>query len=81
MILFLKKFSKISFKFHIFSIFLIFWGFNENSAKFQTDEVGYSKLIENKDVDGIYKLLTNEIVEEKLLQRVLKKVRTTSYLP
>lgn len=42
-------------------------------AKFQDDKPLYTKLIQNKDVDGIMQHITNSAVEEKILQRLIRK--------
>ncbi|CCD22678.1 chorismate mutase ARO7 NDAI_0A05230 [Naumovozyma dairenensis CBS 421] len=42
-------------------------------AKFQSDIPLYTKLIQNKDVEGIMRNITNSAVEEKILLRLTKK--------
>ncbi|SCW01266.1 LAFE_0D08790g1_1 [Lachancea fermentati] len=42
-------------------------------AKFQADRALYSKLIKEKDIEGLYKSITNEAVEEKILERLCVK--------
>ncbi|CCF59509.1 hypothetical protein KAFR_0H00990 [Kazachstania africana CBS 2517] len=42
-------------------------------AKFQNDKELYTKLIKSKDIDGIMKNITNSAVEEKILERLVKK--------
>lgn len=42
-------------------------------AKFQAEKDLYSSLIRARDVDGIMKHITNSAVEEKILQRLIKK--------
>lgn len=42
-------------------------------AKFQKEKELYSKMIKEKDIDGIYKSITNSAVEEKILQRLCIK--------
>ncbi len=46
------------------------------AAKFREDVGTYTKLIEERDVEGIRSKLVNKVVEEKLLKRVLKKAAT-----
>jgi len=45
-------------------------------AKFLADEEVYTKLIQQKDIEGIRSKLVNVAVEQKLLQRVQKKAAT-----
>jgi chorismate mutase len=45
-------------------------------SKFQQQNEAYTKLIREKDSDGLMKLLTDEVVEAKLLQRVRLKAST-----
>ncbi|GAV53398.1 hypothetical protein ZYGR_0AI06820 [Zygosaccharomyces rouxii] len=42
-------------------------------AKFQDDKSLYTDLIKRKDVDGIMQHITNSAVEEKILQRLIRK--------
>ncbi|SCU80076.1 LAFA_0B07360g1_1 [Lachancea sp. 'fantastica'] len=42
-------------------------------AKFQADRPLYSKLIREKDIEGIYENITNSAVEEKILERLCVK--------
>lgn len=42
-------------------------------AKFQADRALYSKMIKERDLDGIYRSITNSAVEEKILERLCLK--------
>ncbi|SCU86025.1 LADA_0D11738g1_1 [Lachancea dasiensis] len=42
-------------------------------AKFQADRPLYIKMIQEKDIDGIYRNITNSAVEEKILERLRVK--------
>ncbi|CAR23705.1 Chorismate mutase [Lachancea thermotolerans] len=42
-------------------------------AKFQADRAVYSKMIQEKDIEGIYQSITNSAVEEKILERLCVK--------
>ncbi|QLG70297.1 hypothetical protein HG535_0A02350 [Zygotorulaspora mrakii] len=42
-------------------------------AKFQAEEKMFTKLIQEKDVEGLMKSITNSAVEEKILHRLIRK--------
>ncbi|KAH3677229.1 hypothetical protein WICMUC_001810 [Wickerhamomyces mucosus] len=42
-------------------------------AKFQNERAKYTKLIQDKDIEGIEEAITNSAVEEKILQRLIAK--------
>lgn len=54
----------------------IHFGMFVAEAKFQADRELYTKLIKNKDIDGIVENITNSAVEEKILNRLLIKAKT-----
>jgi chorismate mutase len=45
-------------------------------SKYRSDPEGYQKLVDNNDVDGVMKLLTNAAVEKKVLKRAKMKCAT-----
>ena len=45
-------------------------------SKFRADPEGYQRLVDQDDVDGVMKLLTNSLVEEKVLKRAKMKCAT-----
>lgn len=45
-------------------------------SKYLSDPEGYQTLVNNNDADGVMKLLTNEVVEEKVLRRARLKAAT-----
>lgn len=54
----------------------IHFGMFVAESKFQADRELYTKLIKEKNVDGIMENITNSAVEEKILQRLLIKAKT-----
>lgn len=53
----------------------IHFGMFVAEAKFQAEREKYTKLIREKDVDGIMAGITNAAVEEKILKRLVEKAR------
>ena len=45
-------------------------------SKYRSDPDEYQRLVDANDADGVMKLLTNEVVEEKVLQRSRMKAAT-----
>ncbi|AWU77044.1 chorismate mutase [Pichia kudriavzevii] len=54
----------------------IHFGMFVAEAKFQADRELYTKLIKERDIEGIMENITNSAVEEKILQRLLIKAKT-----
>lgn len=53
----------------------IHFGMFVAEAKFQADKELYTKLIKDKDIEGITENITNSAVEEKILQRLIAKAK------
>lgn len=45
-------------------------------SKYRSDPEGYQKLVDNNDVEGVMRLLTNDLVEKKVLKRAKMKCAT-----
>lgn len=53
----------------------IHFGMFVAEAKFRNEREKYTKLIKNKDVQGISEAITNSAVEQKILKRLLEKAK------
>ncbi|KAL6927324.1 hypothetical protein ACO0SA_003622 [Hanseniaspora valbyensis] len=57
----------------------IHFGLFVAESKYRSDIPKFKKLIQNKDYDGIYKEITNQAVEDKILERLERKGESYIY--
>ena len=50
-------------------------------SKYRSDPEGYQRLVDNNDAEGVMELLTNSVVEEKVLRRARLKASTYGRQP